>query len=223
MRRIPIGWYACGDDRGGELTGTPAHRTWVAGLLPVYHADTAGLSVYRIGHADLTSAHVNWAGNGYRLPTEAEWERAARGGLEGQPYPWGSADALFRANHWDYALFLRRAPNGAPPYTRRVGSFNGSQPGGAPAAINAYGLEDMVGNVREWTWDRMSSFGDEWQVAPRGPDSGESLRVLRGGSWRDSVSQTTTSQRLPFPPGGEDPHGVNGFRCVSGLPPHAAP
>ena len=194
-------------------------RSEMAGLQPVYHTDPAGLGVYRSGQADLTSSHVNWAGNGYRLPTEAEWERAARGGLEGQPYPWCGDNASRRANHWDYALFIGRAPTGAPPYTQRVGFFDGNQPGGAPAGVNAYGLHDLVGNAWEWTWDRMGSYNTEPQLAPRGPDTG-AFRVLRGGSWRNSVSQTTTAQRLAFLPAGEDSTGVNGFRCLSGLPPH---
>jgi formylglycine-generating enzyme required for sulfatase activity len=194
-------------------------RSEMEGRTPIYHTDSAGLVIYRSGQPQLTSAHVNWTGNGYRLPTEAEWERASRGGIENQPYPWGSADCLLRANHWEYSELIGRAPSGTPPYTQRVGFFDGTQPGGAPAAVNAYGLYDMVGSVWEWTWDRMDNYTSESQLAPRGPDAGDA-RVLRGGCWIEPLSQATNSQRLAFPPGGDDINGANGFRCLRSLHPN---
>jgi formylglycine-generating enzyme required for sulfatase activity len=187
--------------------------------VPVYRTDTTGLTVYRTGDLDLVAAQVNWSGNGYRLPTEAEWERAARGGLEGQPYPWGSGSADLRANHWNYELFIGRAPSEVYPYTQRVGFFDGTQPGGAPDSGNAYGLHDMTGNAWEWTWDRMGDYLAEAQIDPRGPDVGE-FRVLRGGSWWNYVDQATNHQRLAYPPVGDDDYGMNGFRCVRGLHPN---
>jgi formylglycine-generating enzyme required for sulfatase activity len=109
---------------------------------------------------DDASAYCEWAGG--RLPTEAEWERAARAGVEGRRYPWGDeADAA-------YANFDSRS--GTTP----VGSY--------PA--NAYGLRDMAGNVWEWVGDRFDP--DYYRSAvvrnPRGPDEG-ATRVLRGGAW----------------------------------------
>ena len=194
-------------------------RSEMEGRVPVYHADAAGLVVYRTGDLDLTNAHVNWTGNGYRLPTEAEWERASRGGIEGAPYPWGTADGHTRANHWDYALLIGRAPSEAYPYLQKVGFFDGTQPGGAPDMANAYGLHDMVGNAWEWTWDRMNDYTADAKVDPRGPDTG-AFRVMRGGSWWNYIDQATNSQRLAFPPAGDDDYGMNGFRCVRGLNPN---
>lgn len=195
-------------------------RSEMEGRVPVYQANTAGTQVYRTGVINLTNSHVNWSGNGYRLPTEAEWERASRGGIEGAPYPWGGTDALARANHWDYALLIGRAPSESYPYTQAAGSFNGSQPpAGSPDAANAYGLYDMVGNAWEWTWDRMSDYSADPKVDPRGPDTGE-FRVMRGGSWWNYIDQATNSQRLAFPPAGDDDYGMNGFRCVRGVNPN---
>lgn len=191
-------------------------RSEMDGLVPAYHTDVNGLSVYRSGEPDLSAAHVNWAGNGYRLPTEAEWERASRGGLEGFAYPWGNASAETRAGHWDYALLSGRAPTGSPPYTLPVGFFDGSQ---QPDAANGYDLHDMVGNVREWTWDRITSYGAEPLLAPCGPDAG-SQRVLRGGSWQDSMTLTTNANRSAAAASDIDVDGTNGFRCVRGLHPN---
>lgn len=194
-------------------------RSEMEGRRPVYFTDVNGVNVYRTGQVDLTAAHVNWAGDGYRLPTEAEWERASRGGLEGKAYPWGDGDAALRANHWNYQLFTGRAPNSEFPYTERVGNFDGEQPGGAAAGTNAFGIYDMTGNAWEWTWDRMSDYTADTQYDPHGPDTGVE-RVQRGGSWWNYVDQATNFHRLPFPPDGSDDYGMNGFRCVRAMHPN---
>lgn len=194
-------------------------RSEMEGRVPCYYSDTEGTVVYRAGEIDLTSRHVNWAGNGYRLPTEAEWERASRGGLESKRFPWGDDPGDYRANHWNYQLFTGRAPHTPYPYLQKVGYFDGTQPGGGADSSNAYGLYDMVGNAWEWTWNRMESYTSDPKVAHTGPDTGE-FRVLRGGSWWMYLDHATNFQRLAFPPDGTDDYGMLGFRVVRGLNPN---
>jgi len=194
-------------------------RSEMEGRRPVYFTDAAGTLVYRTGQVDLTTAQVNWAGDGYRLPTESEWERASRGGLEQAQFPWGDANGNTRANHWDYQLIKGRAPAGDYPYTEKVGYFDGTQPGGAPDGANGYGLYDMSGNAWEWTWDRMGDYSPDTQYNPRGSDTG-TQRIQRGGAWWNYVDQANNFQRLPFPPDGSDDYGMIGFRCVRAMHPN---
>ena len=195
-------------------------RSEMEGRHPVYYTDAAATAVYRTGQIDLTAAQVNWAGDGYRLPTESEWERASRGGVNHTQFPWGDADSTSRANHWDYQVFKGRAPDGVFPYTERVGYFDGTQFGGAPDMANAYGLYDMAGNAWEWAWDRMSNYSGETEYNPRGPDSGTNQRIQRGGSWWNYIDEATNYTRVQFPPDGSDDYGMVGFRCVRAVNPN---
>ncbi|MBW1991675.1 MAG: formylglycine-generating enzyme family protein [Deltaproteobacteria bacterium] len=131
----------------------------------------------------------------HRLPYEREWEAAARGGLEGQPFPWGReaphAGGLYRANYYpndfDDDGFRLTAP---------VGSF----------PPNGFGLFDMAGNVAEWCLDRF------FKVARRGPYTNPEARVLKGGSWYSRARDLRCAARRFAAPQNAD--GFIGFRVV---------
>jgi formylglycine-generating enzyme required for sulfatase activity len=124
-----------------------------------------------IGYED-ASAYCAWlaskTGKPVRLPTEAEWEKAARGGLEGRKFPWG--DTLDP----ECAHFLPHAGMKAKRGTAPVASY--------PA--NSFKLHDMAGNVWEWVadWYAAKYYSSSQYLNPQGPDSGL-MRIVRGGAW----------------------------------------
>ena len=155
-------------------------RSEMEGKTPAYYTSAALAVVYRTGGLDINNSCVNWNA-GYRLATEAEWEKAARGGLSGQRFPWGNTISESQANYYStgtsyytYDLsntgFNTTFATGGYPYTSPVGYF----------ASNGYGLYDMAGNVWQWCWDWYGTYGSGSD--PRGPISG-SFRVFRGGCW----------------------------------------
>jgi formylglycine-generating enzyme len=116
--------------------------------------------VVLVGWVD-AQAYCQWSET--RLASEAEWERAARGGLEGKRFPWGDEEITHELANYDNQN-----------YTTPVGAY----------LPNGYGLYDMIGNAWEWVADYYDAkyYGDSPARDPRGPEHGSS-RVLRGGSW----------------------------------------
>ena len=166
-------------------------RSEKEGKVPAYYLDGAMTQVYR-GEVKAPSG-VKWDA-GYRLSTEAEWEYAARGGVAGKLYPWGTDESSSELANYDKGK------------TTPVGSYG----------ANGYGLYDMAANVWEWTWDWYGGYEQTAQTDPRGPSSGPG-RVVRGGSWRDDAVHCRVALRIPLSPGNGINDGGLGFRSV--LPP----
>ncbi len=191
-------------------------RSQQAGLTPVYYTDAGYTQVFTNGD-DPTTVYQNMAANGYRLPTEAEWEKAARGGLSGQRFPWGNTISWGQANYYaspgygGYDVNPTGGYNpawtsGGEPHTSPVGYF----------AANDYGLYDMAGNVLEWCWDWFGTpYGQPTTTNPTGAGPGSGLRVRRGGDWFSYANLARCACRDHNNPFLAD--NVVGFRCVRGL------
>ena len=258
MVLIPAGEFQMGSSprTTGNAATRPAHTVYVDAFYMDVHEVTLGQYdqfVRATGHRPLlvnistysptdrhpvvfvswhdAMAYVKWAGK--RLPTEAEWERAARGGLVGKEHPWGNA-ALdgTQCNFADKSLSKVRDREGNDGdnwaskniddgylYTAPVGSY----------PPNGYGLYDMTGNVWEWCFDAYDE--NFYANSPyRNPIADiiikdkknniidiNKLRVSRGASWNDGPPSVWIASRREA-----DPHvrwGNTGFRCAKSVVP----
>ena len=161
--------------------------------------------VVHISYDDAVS-YCEWAGG--RLPTEAEWEKAARGET-GHTYPWGDAPVTGeKANFCDRGCpmdYADRAMDDGFARTSPVGRFISGK--------SVYGAQDMVGNVWEWVadWYGRNYYASGSNDNPAGPEGGE-YRVIRGGSWVSSAKYLRASYRNWSDP--DDTSNDHGFRCV---------
>jgi formylglycine-generating enzyme len=221
---IPEGDFLMGSDQGAG-NERPVHRVRVDRFALARTAITNRLYQFflaatlrdiprefsepRFQHPDQPVISVSWfdataycqwlaecTGKPYRLPTEAEWERAARGGLESKLYTWGDD-----------------APQNQPRYFQSW--LSGPEPVGQRPP-NGFGLYDISENVHEWCadWFDENYYADSPAHNPQGPVSGK-RRASRGGSWRHQIKITRVAARSSIPP--EFRYSDYGFRCAMSL------
>jgi sulfatase modifying factor 1 len=221
---IPEGWFLMGSETGQD-NERPVHRVWVdAFRLAICQVTNAEYGVFlretktqpppfwndpNFNGPEQPVVAVSWfeaakycewlsaaTGDRYRLPTEAEWERAARGGTEGGLYPWGDTP-----------------PQSLPDYEQRWES--GPEAVGQYAP-NPFGLYDIGDNVHEWCsdWFAPDYYGASPERNPGGPDTG-SRRASRGGSWRHHVKVARCAARSSIPP--QLQYADYGFRIARNL------
>ena len=222
--KIPEGWFLMGSASGQDCEG-PVHRVWVdAFSLAATQVTNAEYAVFltstrtpappfwddpNFSHPQQPVTGVSWfeadrycqwlggqTRRTYRLPTEAEWEHAARGHLEQKDFPWGNDP-----------------PQSLPDYATRWQT--GPEPV-ARYAPNDFGLYDICDNVHEWCsdWYDPTYYATPPDRNPRGPGQGE-RKASRGGSWRHHVKVSRCSARSSIPP--QFQYADYGFRMACGI------
>jgi len=224
MVDIPAGEFEMGIDGTQALEDEkPLHRPWLDGYaIDRYEVTTAQYATFlavadrprpwqwdtvdMASHGDRPVVGVTWFDadaycrwKGKRLPTEAEWEKAARG-TDGRLYPWGSQ--MPSKELANFALGARFS------YSLVLWPVQSFEAGKSP-----YGLHHMAGNVYEWVQDWYATAYYEISPAknPQGPEQGQ-FKVLRGGSWSDLPKYLLTYSRFKLPP--DTRNSYTGFRCV---------
>jgi formylglycine-generating enzyme required for sulfatase activity len=225
LLRIPPGWFLRGCEKGQD-NEKPVHRVWVDEFLlaacqvtraeygsflretasapPPFWTDPAfqhpRQPVVGVSWPEAIR-YCEWLGANtkikFRLPTEAEWEHAARGGHEGKLFPWGD-----------------EPPPSLPSYADRCNAHwkTGPEPVGL-ADVNGYGLYNMCDNVHEWCsdWYAPDYYAVSPERNPKGPEAGE-RRASRGGSWRHHIKISRCAARSSIPP--EFKYADYGFRVA---------
>ena len=209
MLTIPPGWFWMGSESGQDVE-RPVHRVWVDCFALADTQVTVGEyarfleasshpppptwtdSNFNQPEQPVTAvswfeavAYCEWlskaTGSLFRLPTEAEWERAARAGVEGKLFPWGDDSPQSRP------AYEARWKHGPEPVRR--------------SEANAYGLYEMCENVHEWCsdWFEPSYYSQSPERNPQGPGHGN-RKASRGGSWRHHIKIACCSARSSIPP-----------------------